>query len=935
MHDDCRRGFFALLLSSLVTVAGAQTPASPAESAADTTPAEDETVVLSPFVVNAEDDEGYIASSSLAGSRLNTPLRDTAASINVLTAEFLSDIGATNLTEAMEWANNVQLEIVDQASNDNVTFESFGEFRVRGIPATVTRNFFPWRMQADAYNVERIEEQRGPNSILFGIGSAGGVLNQNTKRALLKANRNRLGFVVDSYGGFRTTGDFNNVIVRDRAAVRLNFLVNRQEGYRQHVRNDDERIHLAGSFTLTPSTMLRAEYETGLIDQVVTRVTHAVDGLERWLAAGSPTVAGAPIPTNGTLGITRLATGNRFTYVDSLGLLYNGAGRNISSPAGGGPIFDRELADWSVNSGGPDSIRVGGFETYSMALEQRLGSKTFLELAYNHQESDYKSFVPTIGGSDGVILRGDPHQLLTNGQPNPYVGEYFFEAAWGRFVKDGSSDDLRASISTEVDAGKWGRYQFALMAEREEREDLAFQQREVWGGAPFNSGQPEGTANHVFRRSYVTRGDWSTYFTRGPAGTGMLENVNDPVTGRTLSSTWVVGNQNIQHDPNTQDTLIVSMQARYFSDRLVLTAGFRRDDLEIEDRQPRRNPSTNEWEVDYDNVILREYTGKTRTLGAVGHLTSSFSLFVNSSNNFSLPNPSVRILPDSNPAPSPEAEGIDYGILASLLDDRVKIRINRYTLDLTGGHDFRFGGSQSNPTAVNNRILDALIGQGLISVADADARRTNTTGATFDREVDGYEASITSNLSKGWSLSLNYSYSDGIESNVGPEVKTWYEQNKPFFQSFDQDITVGNGNTIAQELVSFEAEIAAATATEGTGIRGNRKHKFNVFTRYAFSGGRLKGLFIGGGYRYQGKGLVQRTPDDELPYGNSYGIADAVIGYRLPEIGWLKNGSLQLNVSNLLDFDDPLITRRDPDGSIDRWAVVAPRSWRFSANFGF
>ena len=39
-------------------------------------------VELSPFVVNAGSDVGYVASSTLSGSRLNTPLRDTAASIN-------------------------------------------------------------------------------------------------------------------------------------------------------------------------------------------------------------------------------------------------------------------------------------------------------------------------------------------------------------------------------------------------------------------------------------------------------------------------------------------------------------------------------------------------------------------------------------------------------------------------------------------------------------------------------------------------------------------------------------------------------------------------------------------------------------------------------------------------------------------------------------
>ena len=62
---------------------------------------------MTPFEVDAEEDVGYVANASLAGSRMNTALRDTAASISVLTSEFLSDVGATNLTEALKWSNNL------------------------------------------------------------------------------------------------------------------------------------------------------------------------------------------------------------------------------------------------------------------------------------------------------------------------------------------------------------------------------------------------------------------------------------------------------------------------------------------------------------------------------------------------------------------------------------------------------------------------------------------------------------------------------------------------------------------------------------------------------------------------------------------------------------------------------------------------------------
>ena len=52
-------------------------------------------VQLSPFVVSEDDSVGYAASSTLAGTRLNTALRDVGASISIITSEFLVDTAST------------------------------------------------------------------------------------------------------------------------------------------------------------------------------------------------------------------------------------------------------------------------------------------------------------------------------------------------------------------------------------------------------------------------------------------------------------------------------------------------------------------------------------------------------------------------------------------------------------------------------------------------------------------------------------------------------------------------------------------------------------------------------------------------------------------------------------------------------------------------
>src|SRR5438128_2263690 len=60
----------------------------------------DDTVELSPFTVNTDQDTGYIATDSLVGGRLSTELLKTPSDVTVLTRDFLNDIGATDYIAA-------------------------------------------------------------------------------------------------------------------------------------------------------------------------------------------------------------------------------------------------------------------------------------------------------------------------------------------------------------------------------------------------------------------------------------------------------------------------------------------------------------------------------------------------------------------------------------------------------------------------------------------------------------------------------------------------------------------------------------------------------------------------------------------------------------------------------------------------------------------
>jgi hypothetical protein len=75
--------------------------AHPAESN-DVDSAPEKVVELGPFVVSSDQDTGYQATNTLAGTRLNTPIEDVGAAVSIYTTDFLNDVSATDHNEFVE-----------------------------------------------------------------------------------------------------------------------------------------------------------------------------------------------------------------------------------------------------------------------------------------------------------------------------------------------------------------------------------------------------------------------------------------------------------------------------------------------------------------------------------------------------------------------------------------------------------------------------------------------------------------------------------------------------------------------------------------------------------------------------------------------------------------------------------------------------------------
>ncbi len=156
---------------------------------------EEPVLVLSPFEVQADDsNDGYVTTTTLAGNRLATDLRDLGTSLSVYNSQFLNDIGATDAKSLLQYTLGTEVGGIQgnysgsgggTAPNTGAAYQSpQSTNRVRGlVGADNTRDLYLTSIPWDGYNVEAVDIQRGPNAILFGQGSAGGVINNRTKQA--------------------------------------------------------------------------------------------------------------------------------------------------------------------------------------------------------------------------------------------------------------------------------------------------------------------------------------------------------------------------------------------------------------------------------------------------------------------------------------------------------------------------------------------------------------------------------------------------------------------------------------------------------------------------------------------------------------------------------------------------------------------------------
>ena len=350
----------ALAFSALSVAAYAQV-ASPTPPSTSAEPGDEDVVMLSPFEVTSQTDRGYQATETLAGTRIRTDLRDVGSAISVVTREFMQDVGATDNSTLLQYTTNAEVAgtrgtyaglgngtSVDETASLRAPASAQ---RVRGLAsADNTRDFFVTDIPWDSYNVDRIDIQRGPNSILFGLGSPAGIVNASTRNAEFR-NLGSVEARTGSYGTFRSSIDINQQLIPKMLAIRLDGMWTDQKYQQDPAYQDDKRFF--GAIRFDPKlfarddfrTSIKAKYEHGEIDANRPRLVPPNDSITPWFR---------PVDTkslNGGMG--KLAINNGYEV---------GAALSAVNPWLSGGGIDQQQPAWFIDgmTGSLDRI-YGGY----------------------------------------------------------------------------------------------------------------------------------------------------------------------------------------------------------------------------------------------------------------------------------------------------------------------------------------------------------------------------------------------------------------------------------------------------------------------------------------------------------------------------------------------------------------------------------------------
>ncbi len=739
------RHTLALTSLALVPLLSAQEPATPLSVDED-----DDVIELSPFTVDTTQDQGYRATNSVSGSRLNTLIKDMPMPIEVITEEFVKDTGSTDLRESLRYSAGIILNSQNDAGQGNTFVNEGGvhsqegataaktqtTVKIRGfITDSVLRDGFRRQFATDSANIGRIEVIRGPAALLYGIGNFGGIVNYLPKRPLdYDRHEVIVGVGTDDY--FRTAFDTNYALPNSpNVAFRMTGAWQTSGDYTEL--RESDKFFFAPVFTIKPfeNTTITIDGEYGEEDITGT---------------GFQSVrARADVPANQQ---DRLERAGFLTF----------------------PGEDRRTFRWS----GPDTFVNSKAHNLLIKLEQKLAEDLYLLAGYNTSFTRFKG--RDVGGAlqFGVGPESQRGSIIvepltpddgafSGGQADDVTFQYL----WSDFYETTDRDQVRVELTYNIDTlpdSKWfGMNHSFLAGYTDENSENRRRFDQTLPG--FNNYKNPTDSSYI---RFGTQGDGTP-----DAPMGRINDTFNEATNQGLYGVY---------------------QGTWLDDRLTIVAGMR------EDTNDNRVQTIDAINPGNSSDIIRDaQTDTTTQLGASFQITNEISVFAVDSEGLV---PNFDGLRDGNgrPIDATIARSREYGVKVDLFNGKLSGTVSAFEIERSGTPYFYWWSpapakNQFNPNADIVYLVEGAnpeVGQADWSAAQQNAltewNAAKAAGAAYQQDGKWYLNA---------SNPAGAAYMDQVYANVsaGQGWPGWY------FNIDDPNVNIATMDRAAPDRGTFQA----------------------------------------------------------------------------------------------------------------------------------
>ena len=279
-----------------------------------------------------------------------------------------------------------------------------------------------------------------------------------------------------------------------------------------------------------------------------------------------------------------------------------------------------------------------------------------------------------------------------------------------------------------------------------------------------------------------------------------------------------------------------------------------------------------------------------------------------------------------------------------------------------------FYNAWARKTAESVLIPGTVSGSNADAVASSGSGLSETLSDTVDLVAKGIEFELTFNPTQNLRFSFNVAQQQSQLSNVAPRLEKMINTMVAITESVPFGPYLVGSQQATNRLTTPLATTAYASNTmTGAWLRNAsiggvyfaqralagsdnpevRRYRANLLGNYSFTEGRLKGIGVGGAFRWQDKAAIGYPviydPTTGVPiknvtkpyYDKGSRYVDCWVGYKRRilqgRVGW----KVQLNIRNIFADGDPVVVQVQPNGAPARVSIPVPRQFVLSNAFTF